>query len=126
GPTMLAHPLKIKSTEAWGENLWRITVIGQTPPGREWLIDRYFIEALETIDDGKAAEERLFPLKPIVRYADPKADSRFRRAIRIKRDEQQWALVLDGRVATITRILHGVQSHDASTFCKSASFLDRG
>jgi len=89
GPTMLAHPLKIKSTEAWGENLWRITVIGQTPPGREWLIDRYFIEALETIDDGKAAEERLFPLKPIVRYADPKADSRFRRAIRIKRDEQQ-------------------------------------
>ena len=46
GKTMLAKPLRIIRTEEWGENRWRITVIGQTAPGREWLIERFFVEAV--------------------------------------------------------------------------------
>lgn len=87
GPTMLARPLKIRSTESWGDDLWRITVVGQTTPGREWLIEKYFIDSLKQIDADKPREERLFTHEPIARFADPKADRRFTRAIRIKRED---------------------------------------
>ena len=87
GPTMLARPLRIKSTEEWGEDLWRITIIGQTPPGREWLIEKYFIDSLKQIDEDKPKDERIFVLEPIARFADTQADKRFSRAVRVKRED---------------------------------------
>ena len=45
GKTMLAKPLRIIRTEEWGKDRWRITVLGQTAPGREWLIEKFFVEA---------------------------------------------------------------------------------
>ncbi len=79
GATMLAKKLTITSTEKWADSLWRITVRGQTPPGREWLIDQYFVDALEELD------ESLMVQKPITRNADPVAEKRFRRAVRVKK-----------------------------------------
>lgn len=87
GPTLLAKPLKIKNIELWGENLWRITIVGQTPPGREWLIERYFIDSLKALDADKPKKDRILVQEPIARFADSKADSRFRRAVRVKRDD---------------------------------------
>lgn len=88
GPMMLAKPLRITSTEQWAENLWRITVTGQTPPGREWLIETYFVDAIKDIDDGVADKsDHVIVRRPIARFADPIADSRFKRAVRIKRDK---------------------------------------
>lgn len=88
GPMMLAKPLRITSTEQWADALWRITVVGQTPPGREWLIDQYFVDAIKDIDrDAKNASERVIVRHPIARFADPVADSRFKRAVRVKRDK---------------------------------------
>ena len=86
GKTMLAKPLRIRSTEQWGESRWRITVIGQTTPGREWLIEKFFVEALVDIDEGKIGHDRLLVLPPMPRNADAIADKRFRRAVRIKQD----------------------------------------
>lgn len=86
GKTMLARPLRIKYTEKWGDNIWRITVVGQTPPGREWLIDNYFLEAVKNIDDGRKKSERLLVHPPIARYADSEADRRFRRAVRVAQE----------------------------------------
>ena len=83
GPTMLATPLYIENTEKWGQDLWRITITGQTTPGREWLIERYFVNAIKEVDEGKSREEKLFTQEPIARYADAMAEQRFRRAIRI-------------------------------------------
>ena len=85
GSTMLAEPPLITDTEKWGENLWRITVIGQTPPGREWLIERYFVNSLKEVDEGKEHSERIIVHEPIARYADSKADLRFKRAVRISK-----------------------------------------
>lgn len=79
GPTLLAKKPKITITEKWATNLWRITVVGQTLPGREWLIENYFVDALEELDDTLMAQ------KPIVRIADPVAEKRFKRAVRIKK-----------------------------------------
>lgn len=86
GPTLLARPLRIKYAEKWDEDLWRITVVGQTPPGREWLIEKFFVGALITIDEGKPRSERIFIHEPIARFADSVADRRFKRAVRVKKN----------------------------------------
>ena len=89
GKTMLARPLRITKTEEWGENRWRITVVGQTAPGREWLIEKFFVEALIDIDDGKEGHDRLLVLPPMPRNADETADKRFRRAVRVQQEQER-------------------------------------
>ena len=89
GKMMLAQPLRITATEQWGENQWRITIIGKTAPGREWLIERHFVHALEAIDDESAPKnERLLLYPPIARYADPSAERRFKRAVRVAQEKE--------------------------------------
>lgn len=87
GPTLLARPLRIKYAERWDDELWRITVVGQVPPGREWLIEKYFIDALKEIDADKKRSERLIIHEPIARFADPAADRRFKRAVRVAKEK---------------------------------------
>ncbi|MGB4957686.1 MAG: mechanosensitive ion channel domain-containing protein [Candidatus Saccharimonas sp.] len=89
GKTMLARPLRITKTEEWGEDRWRITVIGQTAPGREWLIEKFFVEALVDLDDGKEGRDRLLVLPPMPRNADETADKRFRRAVRVAEERAE-------------------------------------
>ena len=86
GKTMLARPLRITKSEKWGEDRWRITVIGQTAPGREWLIEKFFVEALVDLDEGKTGRDKLLILPPMPRNADETADRRFHRAVRVKQD----------------------------------------
>ena len=83
GATMLARPLKMTKPEQWGEGVWRITVIGEMTPGREWLMEQYFVSAIKKIDEDAKKADKLLSLEPIARYADPIADKRFKRAIRI-------------------------------------------
>jgi len=89
GKTMLAKPLKITKTEQWGENRWRITVVGQTAPGREWLIETFFVQALVDIDMDKTGHDRLLVLPPMPRNADEMADKRFRRAVRVAQEHDR-------------------------------------
>lgn len=86
GKTMLANPLKITAVEQWGEDVWRITVLGQTPPGREWLIQDYFLESVKALDDDREKSDRLLANPPIARFADPDADRKFRRAVRVAQE----------------------------------------
>lgn len=89
GPTMLVKPLRIKSVERWSDDLWRIIVIGHTAPGREWLIDKFFVNAIKEVDEGvKQKSDRIFVYEPIARFADPVADKRFMRAIRASKSDQ--------------------------------------
>lgn len=86
GKTMLAKPLRIVNTEEWGVNRWRITVLGQTAPGREWLIEKFFVEACIDLDDGKVGVDKLLALPPMPRYADEVAEHHIKRAVRVKED----------------------------------------
>ncbi len=81
GTLLLAKPLRVVSTEKWGDKLWHIQLVGQTAPGREWLIEKYFVDAI--IDANKKAGGDIIVREPIVRHADPKAERRFKRAIRV-------------------------------------------
>ena len=87
GPLLLATPLRIKEVERWDEHIWRIIVVGQTTPGREWLIEKYFVNALKEIDEDKKKADRLVIHEPIARYADPAADRRFKRAVRAHQEK---------------------------------------
>jgi small conductance mechanosensitive channel len=86
GPTMLAAPLRIVETEKLAPDFWRMTIVGQTAPGREWLIDDFFVNALKAID--KEEEGFNIAYGPMVRYADEAAEKRFRRAVHVKQAEQ--------------------------------------
>lgn len=88
GKMMLAKPLKITSKEKWGNEMWRITVTGQTAPGREWLINDYLIEMIKNIDEGKKKPDRLLVYPPFARFADDAADKRFNRAVRVKQEKE--------------------------------------
>jgi len=86
GSTMLAKPLKIEKPEEWGNGLWRITIVGQTAPGREWLIENFFVNAIKEVDSTvRNKMNRVFVYEPIARYADPIADKKFKRAIRAQK-----------------------------------------
>jgi small conductance mechanosensitive channel len=81
--TMLAGPLQIEKPEEWGNSLWRITITGQTAPGREWLIENFFVNAIKEVDSMvRNKMNRVFVYEPIARYADPIADKKFKRAVR--------------------------------------------
>ncbi len=85
GPTLLARPLRVKNTERWGDDLWRIIVVGHTTPGREWLIEKYFVSAIMEIDkDATDPAKRIIVQQPIARFSDPEVDRRFKRAIRLE------------------------------------------
>lgn len=87
--SLVRNPFKITTEEKWGEAIWRIEVNGQTAPGREWLIEKFFVNALKEVDEDRdEGVKKLFIYEPIVRYADPVAERKFKRAIRVKRAEK--------------------------------------
>lgn len=75
GPTMIATPLIIKEEEQHG-GVWRITAVGQTAPGREWLIEDFAVKALVRSD--QQAKAQVIVHGPIVRYTDALAEKRFK------------------------------------------------
>lgn len=86
GTIKVAEKPEITSTEKWGDHLWLFTVIGETPPGREWLMENYFVESLRELDEKRKGPQTMVR-PPIVRYADPEAERSFKRAVKMGRKE---------------------------------------
>jgi moderate conductance mechanosensitive channel len=78
GPAMIATPLVIREEEQLG-SVWRITAIGQTSPGREWLIEDFAVKAITQADEKH--KNSLIVHGPIVRYTDAAAEKRFLRSM---------------------------------------------
>lgn len=79
GPLLVISPLNIMTSSQAGDELWHITAIAETAPGREWLIEKYAIEVMKEMDE--ARKVRLLATEPVARYADGDAERRFARAI---------------------------------------------
>lgn len=79
GPLLVISPLHIMTTSQAGDELWHITAIAETAPGREWLIEKYAIEVMKEMDEQRKAP--LLATEPVARYADGDAERRFARAI---------------------------------------------
>lgn len=92
GPLMVTKQLSVMSSNEVGrdgESMWHITAIGQTAPGREWLIEKYAIEVMQELND--ARKEPILKSEPVARFADSDAEQKFARAItnaRKKRTKQ--------------------------------------
>lgn len=79
GPLMVARPLHIMHQSQVGPSLWNITAIGETAPGREWLLRDYAVELMKEMDETET--RKVMQTEPIARYADSDAERRFARTI---------------------------------------------
>ena len=77
---------EITREEKWGEHLWLYTIVGETPPGREWLLENYLVESLKDLDERRKGP-KTFVRPPIVRFADPAAERSFKRAAKINKKD---------------------------------------
>lgn len=82
GTLLITKKAVVNEPEQWGEELWRIIVYGYTAPGREWLIEQYFVDSLKS-SDRKSRDKNVLVNTPIVRHADPAAEKNFKRAVRL-------------------------------------------
>jgi hypothetical protein len=86
GPLMVASPLTIMTSTEAGTNIWHITALAETAPGREWLVEQYAVSLITEID-GEENKESVLLNAPIARYADSEAEIRFARTIRNARKQ---------------------------------------
>jgi small-conductance mechanosensitive channel len=84
GTIKVAQKPEIVREEALSDHLYLFTVVGETAPGREWLIENFFIETLREIDERRKGPQTLVR-PPIARYSDLAAEQSFRKAVRSKR-----------------------------------------
>ncbi|QQR51958.1 mechanosensitive ion channel family protein [bacterium] len=84
GTTAVMGGVKIVQEEQVASKRSMLIVEGQTPPGREWLLETYFIETLLDLDRSRSNTEAILTRKPIVRYIDAAAEKSFKRAVRTK------------------------------------------
>jgi len=87
GHMTVAGKLKVVETIKYTDELWMLTVQGKTVPGREWLIDNYFVKQLQKENGRSLKKDRVLEGDPIVRYADPDTERRFRRAVRVQQSK---------------------------------------
>lgn len=79
GPALVASPLAIMKADRRSETLWHMTAIGETAPGREWLLERTAIELLKNLDEKSKAP--ILVTDPVARYADNDTERQFARAV---------------------------------------------
>ena len=84
GPTMISKALTVTEEEKLG-NIWRITLTGQTSPGREWLIEDFAVGVFVQADERRGKNKQVLVYKPAVRYTDPAAEKRFMRSMNARK-----------------------------------------
>jgi hypothetical protein len=87
GHMTVAGKMKIVESVKYTDELWMLTVQGKTVPGREWLIENYFVTQLQKENGRLLKKDRPLEGDPIVRYADPETERRFRRAVRVQQQK---------------------------------------
>lgn len=78
----------VTTKEQWSEKLWHFVVVAETAPGREWLIEKYFIESLDELDTHRRGP-KTFVRPHIARFADERAERSFKRAVRVKQTQKR-------------------------------------
>jgi moderate conductance mechanosensitive channel len=79
GPSLLATPLGIMSCTRRSKDLWHITAIGETAPGREWLLEKTAVELIKNLDE--KSHRPVLIADPFARYADNDTERQFARAV---------------------------------------------
>lgn len=80
GPSLVVSPLGIMNEDKRSDKLWHLTAIGETAPGREWLIEKTAIDLLKRLDE--KSKHPVLVADPVARYADNDTERQFARAVR--------------------------------------------
>ncbi len=86
GTIKVARKPEITRTEKWGDHLWLFSVVAETPPGREWIMEKYFVDSLREVDERRKGPQTLVR-PPLARFADAAAERSFKRAVRMARKD---------------------------------------
>lgn len=79
GPSLVASRLGIMSADERSKDLWHVTAVGETAPGREWLLERTAIDLLKKLDE--QSKQPILITDPVARYADNETERQFARAV---------------------------------------------
>jgi hypothetical protein len=79
GPSLVATQLGIMSSHRRSKDLWHVTAIGETAPGREWLLQKTAIDLLRELDE--KSPHKVLITEPVARYADNDTERQFARAV---------------------------------------------
>ena len=80
GPSLLVRKLSIMTVDQRSDDLWRITAIGETAPGRQWLLEKTAVDLLQKLDE--RSKRPVLLAEPVARYADNETERQFARAVR--------------------------------------------
>lgn len=81
-PLMLPRDLSVLSKQELGRGVWHITILGQTVPGREWVLEEYAVKMAKDIDEKKNKKKPVLLHDPVARYADAEAEKGFARTVK--------------------------------------------
>jgi hypothetical protein len=79
GPSLVATRLGIMASTQRTKDLWHITAVAETAPGREWLIRETAIDLLKRLDE--KSDDPVLMADPVARYADNETERQFARAV---------------------------------------------
>lgn len=79
GPSLVATRLGIMSCTKRSKDLWHITAIAETAPGREWLLEKTAIDLLKKLDE--KSHHPVLIADPVARFADNDTERQFARAV---------------------------------------------
>lgn len=122
GPLMVVRPLHIMAKSEVGPSLWHITAVGETAPGREWLLESYALSLLQELDEQN--KHPIMKTDPIARDADSVAEQRFSRTVQNARKSplerrhlplpESIAKQMERPIATAKKAAHAAEIRAAS------------
>lgn len=80
GPSVVVRPLAIVSESERTKDLWHLTAVAETAPGRNWLIERTAVDLLKNLDE--KSKNPVLVTEPVARFADNDTEREFARAIK--------------------------------------------
>lgn len=79
GASLVASPLAIVKSEKNAPGVWHITALGETAPGRDYLLEKNAVDIIKVLDSN--SEHSVLLAEPVARFADLKTERQFARAL---------------------------------------------
>ena len=80
GLAMLASPLKVIEVTERDKDVWHITAVGETAPGRDWILTDAAIRILKQLDE--KSKNPILIVDPVSRYSDQETERQMARAVK--------------------------------------------
>ena len=79
GHTLVAEKLTVVQESERAGGIWHVTALGETAPGREWILQETAVDLLKKIDEAK--KKPILVADPVARFADSETERGFELAV---------------------------------------------